>query len=71
MPVSGDTPFGNVVAASRVDANTTRSDIKKDGQVIVTQTSVISSDGKTRAVTTKGKDGTGQAIDFVTYWDKQ
>jgi hypothetical protein len=70
-PVTGDAPFGSTVTATRVDANTIRSVIKRDGQVTVTQTSVISSDGKTRTVTVKGADATGQAVDFVSIWEKQ
>ena len=44
----------------RTDANTTRSTLKKDGQVVMTVTSVVSNDGKTRTSTFKGKNAKGQ-----------
>jgi hypothetical protein len=60
-----------MVAVTRVDANTTRAVNKKDGKLTATQTSVVSSDGKTRTITTKGTNEMGQAVDNVTVWDKQ
>ena len=45
--IKGDTQYGDVVALTRADANTTRSVYKKGGKVTVTMTSVVSSDGKT------------------------
>ncbi len=61
VPVNGNSPWGDTVALSHLDANTTRTVYKKLGKVTVIQTSVVSSDGKTRTVTTKGTNPAGQA----------
>src|ERR1700730_8758206 len=70
-PVTGNSPYGDVVALTRVDANTTRMVNKKDGKVTATITSVVSSDGKTRTVTIKGTNVMGQAVDGVTVYERQ
>ena len=38
---------------------------------MVTQTAVMSSDGKTRTVTTKGTNALGQTFDNVNFYEKQ
>jgi hypothetical protein len=60
-----------MTAVTRVDANTTRNINKNGGKTTVTQTTVVSSDGKTRTTTTKGTNVMGQTVDIVTFWDKQ
>jgi hypothetical protein len=70
-PVTGNSPYGDVVAVTRVDANTMRSVYKNGGKVTTTQTSVVAGDGKTRTVTSKGTDAKAQAIDSVIFYDKQ
>jgi len=62
-PITGNSPYGDTVALTRVDANTTRTVYKKAGVVTATQTTVVSADGKTRTVTSKGKNAAGQAVD--------
>ena len=69
-PVTGNSPYGDAVALTRIDAQTTRVVSKASGKVTVTQTIVVSGDGKTRTVTTKGALG-GQAVDSVAFYDKQ
>ena len=69
-PVTGSSPYGDAVALTRIDAQTTRVVSKASGKVTVTQTIVVSGDGKTRTVTTKGTLG-GQAVDSVAFYDKQ
>jgi hypothetical protein len=71
VPVNGNSPWGNTVALSHVDAHTTRTVYKNDGKVTVIQTSIVSSDGKTRTVTTKGTNPMGQAVDNVSVYDRQ
>jgi hypothetical protein len=73
VPITGTTPFGadTVAALTRVDANTAKIVGKRNGEVILTQTIVTSADGKTRTVTTKGKDAKGQTVETVTVYDKQ
>jgi hypothetical protein len=70
-PVTGSTPYGNVVALTRVDARTIRIVTKQDGKVTVNQTIVVSPDGKTRTTTTKGKNAKGEAVDSVSFYEKQ
>ena len=53
-PVTGNNPDADMVARTRINANTVQTISKKGGKVMTTQTSVVSSDGKTRTVTTKG-----------------
>jgi hypothetical protein len=45
--ITGENPNGDTIALTRVDANTVRAAYKKDGKPTVTQTSVVSADGKT------------------------
>ena len=72
-PITGTTPYGPgaVAALTRVDAHTVKIVGKRDGQEILTQTISTSADGKTRTVTTHGKDAKGQAIDTMSVYDKQ
>lgn len=44
---------------------------KKGDKVVATSTWVVSEDGKTMTVTTKGTNAQGQAMSNVTVWDKQ
>jgi hypothetical protein len=69
--VTGNSPYGDVVALTRVNASTVRIVNKQNGKVTATQTSVVSSDGKMRTVTTKGTDALGQTVDTVIVYDKQ
>ena len=69
-PITG-VPNADTVALERVDASTIRSTTKKGDQVVMTVTSVISSDGKTRTSTFKGKNAEGQDVNNVVVYDKQ
>ena len=52
-PIAGDSAFNDVtVALTRVDPNTTSGVFKKHRNVIYTETSVVSSDGKTMTIST-------------------
>ena len=70
-PVTGDSPYGEVVSLTRVDAKTTRITSKHNGKVTATSTIVLSADGKTRTTTTKGTDVKGQPLDVVSFYEKQ
>jgi hypothetical protein len=70
-PITGNSQNGDVAAMTRVDANTTRTVYKKDGKVTVTNTAVVSGDGKTRSITAKGTNVLGKAVDNVQVYDKQ
>jgi hypothetical protein len=71
FPIVGNSSQGDTGARTRVDANTVRTIYKKAGKVTVTQTSVISSDGKTITITSTGTDGKGQTVKSVAVYDKQ
>ena len=70
-PVTGNNPELDTVARTRVDANTVQTIGKKDGKVMTTQTSVVSADGKTRTVTTKGTNASGQQLNNVAVYERQ
>jgi len=69
-PVTG-LSYGDTVTVKRIDANTIQTTIKKGGQVMMTVTSKVSADGKTRTSTFKGKDAQGRAVNNVVMYDKQ
>ena len=70
-PVTGNNPDADVVARSRINATTVQTISKKGGKVTTTQTSAVSSDGKTRTVTSKGVNGSGQQVNNVAVYDRQ
>ena len=70
-PVTGNSPYGNSAALTRVDARTVRITSKQNGKVMVTSTIVMSADGKTRTTTSKGTDVKGQPVDVVSVYEKQ
>jgi hypothetical protein len=69
-PVTG-IPYGDMVVVKRIDANTIQTTIKKGDQVVMTVTSKVSADGKTRTSTFHGKDAQGHAVHNVVVYDKQ
>jgi hypothetical protein len=70
-PVTGNNPNGDMVACTRINATTIRAVSKKGGRVTVTQTFVVSSDGKTWTNTTTGTNALGQTVNVVEVYDKQ
>jgi hypothetical protein len=70
-PVTGNSPFGDTVALTRVDPHTTQAIVKQGGKEMATQTTIVSADGKTRTTTTKGTDAKGQKIDAMSFYEKQ
>lgn len=64
-------PNADTVALERPDPDTVKSTLKKAGQVVMTVTSVVSKDGKTRTSTFKGKDAQGQDVNNVVVYNKQ
>jgi hypothetical protein len=71
VPVTGQSPYGDVAALTRVDANTIRITSKQGGKAMVTSTIVVAPDGKTRTTTTKGTDVKGRPVDVVSFYEKQ
>ena len=70
-PMTGNNPDADMIARTRVDANTIQSISKKAGKVTTTQLSKVSADGKTRTVTTKGLNAAGKKVNNVAVYDKQ
>jgi hypothetical protein len=69
-PLTG-VPNADTVALKRIDDHTTESTVKQAGQVVMTVTSVVSKNGKTRTSTFKGKDAQGKDVNNVVVYDKQ
>ena len=70
-PVTGNNPFGDTVALTRVDERTTRIAVKQGGKPTVTQTIVVSADGKSRTTTVKGTSLKGEPVDAMSFYEKQ
>ncbi len=64
-------PAGDSVSVKRINADTIQATMKKGGKVMMTVTSVVSKDGKTRTSTFKGKDAQGKDVNNVVVYDKQ
>jgi hypothetical protein len=60
-----------MVAATLVDANTLKSIYTKAGKVAFTQTSVVSSDGKSLTITGTSTNAQGKTVNSVGVYDKQ
>jgi ABC-type glycerol-3-phosphate transport system substrate-binding protein len=61
----------DTVSVTRLKDGSIQSQQKKGGQVVMTITSVVSKDGKTRTSTWKGKDAQGHDVNNVVVLDKQ
>jgi len=61
----------DMVSVETVDANTVRVTMKKAGKAVMTVTSVVSADGKTRTSTFVGWDAEGKDVKNVVVYDKQ
>ena len=70
-PVAGNNPDADMLARTRTHATTLQTISKKGGKVTTTQMSVVSSDGKTRTVTTTGVSGSGQPVHNIAVYEKQ
>jgi hypothetical protein len=72
-PLTGTgTPNGaDSIAIKRIDDYTFEATQKKAGKVVQTTSNVISKDGKTMTVTSKGTNQAGQPTNNVSVYDKQ
>jgi len=64
-------PGGDSVSAKRLKGGGIETQQKRGGQVVMTITSVVSKDGKTRTSTWNGKDAQGAEVHNVVVFDKQ
>lgn len=69
-PVTGD-PNSDARSYKEVNDRTLQMTVKKDGKVTVTGRIVVSVDGKTRTITTRGTDPMGKKFKSVGVYDKQ
>ena len=61
----------DTVSVKRVNANTVETSQKKDGKVVMTITTTVAKDGKTRTSTYRGKNAQGKDVYNVVVFDKQ
>jgi hypothetical protein len=71
VPVTGDSPYGDMSSLKRIDARTTQINSKYQGKPTTVHTIVVSADGKTRTSSVKGTDKTGKPVDGMSFYDKQ
>jgi hypothetical protein len=69
-PITG-IPNADTVSVKRVGGDTIQATMKKGDQVVMTVTSKVSTDGKTRTSTFHGKDAQGRTVHNVVVYDKQ
>ena len=69
-PVTGD-PAYDSRSYTRVDANTLDMTVKKAGKVVGSGKIVVSADGKSRTVTTKGANAGDSQFNNTAVYDKQ
>ena len=69
-PVTGD-PASDARSYKVKNEHTLDLTIKKDGKVTVSGHIVVSADGKSRTVTTKGTDAEGKKFESMAVYDKQ
>jgi hypothetical protein len=59
------------VAVRHVGSNSLVVHFMKSGQIVATNNTVVSKDGKTLKVTSQGADAKGQGLSSMTVWNKQ
>ena len=69
-PMTGSAAANSVVLR-RIDANTIETIRKKDGNVVTSNITFISKDGKTRSNVFHGKNGQGEPITWIAVFDKE
>lgn len=69
-PVTGD-PNSDMRSYKKVDDHTLELTAKKAGKVTTNGRIVVSADGKTRTVSTKGTDSTGKSFQNTAVYDRQ
>ncbi len=70
VPITGN-PALDTASRKSVNATTTETTYKKSGKVVLVSTNVLSADGKTLTVTSKGVDGKGQPVSSVLVFERQ
>jgi flavin-dependent dehydrogenase len=58
-------------SVKQINDHTLQVTSKKDGKVVLTAHVVVSADGRSRTVTTKGTDAQGKKYQSIAVYDKQ
>jgi hypothetical protein len=69
-PSTGN-PNEDMRSVKQINDHTLQVTSKKDGKVVLTAHVVVSADGKSRTVTTKGTDAQGKKYESTAVYDKQ
>ena len=69
-PVTGNADW-DAIALKRIDSHTLEFTRKRAGKTVQTGTNVVSTDGKTRTITTTGVNAKGEKIRVVVVYDKK
>jgi hypothetical protein len=70
VPITGSTT-ADTVSLKRINANTVERTDKKAGKIVQTLTRVVSANGKTMTITTKGTNAEGKAVNNIAVLEKQ
>jgi len=71
-PITGMAPYGaDSIAVTLGASNKLSFKLTKDGKAVGFGTSVVSSDGNTLTITSKGTDARGKTVSSVSVYDKQ
>ena len=69
-PVTGD-PNSDTRSYTKIDDHTLGLNVKKGGKVTTSGRIVVSPDGKSRTVTTRGTDSKGKKVNSIAVYDRQ
>ena len=70
LKVTGNNPNADTYMLKRINATTIEAHYKKGGKPTLTQTAVVSADGKTLTVTGMGMDAQGNKVHNVAVYEK-
>jgi hypothetical protein len=71
-PITGQGPYGaDSISANLTAPNTIQSTLTKNGKVVATATTIVSSNGKVLTITSKGTDVQGKHFSNVGVYDKK
>jgi hypothetical protein len=71
LPVTGVNPNADTYSFKRINRTTIEAQYKKNGRPTITQTAVVSADGKTLTVTGKGVNVAGQAVNTTAVFERR
>lgn len=71
LPVSGVNPNADTYRFLRINPNTVEARYSKGGRPTITQTAVVSADGKTMTITGRGSNVAGQVVNTVAIFERR